>query len=106
MKDTILTTRLSNEERETYYHINYGENTVICDSTIPRDYKKCVKQNWTILERLIYDGAVVGMILQAPRKSLSIRNANGMSEEQKAISAERMRKYHESISNTGKSNNT
>ena len=89
MKEQIIKSRLSPEEKETIYYINYGEDTVLCESTIPRDFNRCEKKGWTVIERTLYeDGTIAGMVLEAPRSALSIRKADRpkrvLSDEHKA----------------------
>lgn len=72
------------------------------DSTIPRDFHKALKQNWEPISVSKYeDGTVCGMILKAPRKAVSIRNANPVqreiSAEHKAKLAVALDKYRKSL---------
>lgn len=99
MKEQILTSRLTLDERETHFYIE-GQK-VICDSTEPKYFNKCLRQGWTPIARTVYaDGTVCGMILEAPAKAISIRNANAkkrvMTEEQIEAARERMRNLHKS----------
>lgn len=96
MTEQILTTRLTQEEKET--HIFIEGNTATMDSTIPRDFNKALKQNWEPISVTKYeDGTICGMVLKAPRKSVSIRNAiptkREMSDEHKEKLAEALKKY-------------
>lgn len=86
MKETIIRTRLTNAEKETVLHISLEDNKWYMDSTIPRDFNKALKQGWEAETVFKYeDGAVAGMILSAPAKAISIRQAERvkpvMSEE-------------------------
>ena len=100
MTTQILTTRISADERETHVHI-FG-NTAIMDSTIPRDFNKALRQNWIPISKTIYpDGTICGMVLTAPRKSVTIRNAmpvhREMSEEHKNKIAAALASYRKSL---------
>ena len=97
MKENILTSHLAQDERDTYFYIE-GQK-VICDSTNPKYFNKCLRQGWTPIARTVYaDGTVCGMILEAPEKAISIRNANTkkrvMSEKQIEAARERMKNLH------------
>ena len=99
MQENILTSRLTQDERETHFYID--GNKVICDSTEPKYFNRCLKQGWTLVARTVYtDGTVCGMILEAPAKAISIRNANPqkrvMTEEQIEAARERMRNLRKS----------
>ena len=100
MQENILISRLSSEERETHFYID-GKK-VICDSTEPKYFNKCLRQGWTPVSKTIYpDGTVCGMILEAPAKALSIRNAKivkrELTPEQKAEIVNRFKKARNSI---------
>ena len=70
----IATVKISNEEKETFFF--FREDKVICESTIPKDFNKCLKRGWTPIDTLEYnDGTIIGMTLEAPRNAISIRNA-------------------------------
>ena len=99
MKENIITARITAEERETHFYI-IGD-TATCDSTIARDFNRCLRQGWKILEKTSYeDGTVAGMVLEAPRKSLSIRNADPAkrvyTDEQRQAMADRLKIARES----------
>lgn len=71
------------------------------DSTIPRDFRKALKQNWEPISITKYeDGTVCGMILKAPRKAVSFRNATLVQRE---ISAEHKAKLLDTLENYRKS---
>ena len=97
MQEKILTSRLIQDERETHFYID-GQK-VICDSTEPKYFNKCLRQGWTPIAKTVYtDGTVCGMILEAPAKAISIRNAKVkkrvMTEEQIEAARERMKNLH------------
>lgn len=93
MKTEIITAPISIEERETYFY--YEGSDVVCDTTMPIVWRKCQKQGWVVESQTMFDGNVVGMILRAPKRALSIRNANTlkreMTDEQKAAAANRLK---------------
>ena len=100
MQEQILISRLTQDERETHFYIE-GQK-VICDSTEPKYFNKCLRQGWIPIARTVYaDGAVCGMILEAPAKAISIRNAKGikreLTPEQKAEIANRLKQARNSI---------
>ena len=100
MKEQILTSRLTLDERETHFYID-GQK-VICDSTEPKYFNKCLRQGWTPIAKTAYtDGTVCGMILEAPAKAISIRNAKvtkrELTPEQKAEIANRLKQARNSI---------
>lgn len=74
-KRQIITSKITNEERETVFRIDYTDKIVTCTSTIPKHFNRCLKQGWTpTMEMVNKDGAVVGMELTAPDRALSIRS--------------------------------
>lgn len=100
MQENILTSRLTQDERETHFYID-GQK-VICDSTEPKYFNKCLRQGWTPIAKTVYpDGSVYGMILEAPAKAISIRNAKvtkrELTPEQKAEIANRLKQARNSI---------
>jgi hypothetical protein len=55
------------------------------DSTVPKYFRKALRQGWTPVRQYVYDdGTVCGMVLTAPEKSVTIRNTakKQMSDEQ------------------------
>ena len=77
--------KLTNEEKETL--LNYDGITKMwtMDSTIPKHFRKALKQGWTPVKQYVYDdGTVCGMVLTAPERSITIRNTEKkqMSEKQ------------------------
>ena len=100
MQENILTSRLTQDERETHFYIE-GQK-VICDSTEPKYFNKCLRQGWTPIVKTVYpDGTVCGMILEAPAKAISIRNAKitkrELKPEQKTEIANRLKQARNSI---------
>ena len=100
MQEQILTSRLTQDERETHFYI-YGKR-VICDSTEPKYFNKCLRQGWKPIAKTVYsDGTVCGMILEAPARAITIRNAKAtkreLTPEQKAEIANRLKQSRNSI---------
>jgi hypothetical protein len=55
------------------------------DSTVPKWFRKALKQGWTPVRQYVYDdGTVCGMVLTAPERSVTIRSTvkKQMSEAQ------------------------
>ena len=76
---------LTKEERETLLHYDYIEKMWTMDSTVPKHFRKALKQGWTPIKQYVYeDGSVCGMVLTAPERSITIRNTEKkqMSEKQ------------------------
>lgn len=86
MKIIKVNTRLTNNERETVLIYDYINKVWRMDSTIDGHYNKALCQEWTPIIKYIYkDGTTCGMVLEAPVKSITIRNPNKkrvFSEEQ------------------------
>lgn len=86
MLETIkVNGRLSTDEREV--HLSYdAENKMwIMDSTVPKYFRKALKQGWTPVRQYVYDdGTVCAMVLTAPERSVTIRSTakKQMSEAQ------------------------
>lgn len=76
--ETIKTTsKLSTEERETVIVYDGSIKMWIMDTTIPKHFRKALKQGWTPKTQYVYeDGTVCGMVLTAPEKAITIRNPN------------------------------
>jgi hypothetical protein len=80
--------RLTNEERETLLDYDNIEKVWIMDSTVPKHFRKAIKQGWTPIKQYVYeDGTVFGMILTAPERAVTIRNVDKkkLSEKQLKI---------------------
>ena len=79
-------TKLSAEERETVLVYNNAEKIWVMDSSIPKHFRKALKQEWTPKTQYVYDdGTVCAMVLTASEKAITIRNPNKkrvMSERQ------------------------
>lgn len=67
--------KLTNEERETHLCYDLVEKVWVMDSSIPKHFRKALKQGWTPVRQYIYeDGTVCEMVLTAPERSVTIRN--------------------------------
>ncbi len=78
-------TRLTIEERETILNYDSLEKVWLMDSTVPKHFRRAIKQGWTPIKQYVYeDGTVCGMVLTAPERSITIRSTTKkqMSEEQ------------------------
>jgi hypothetical protein len=57
----------------------------IMDSTVPKYFRKALKQGWTPVRQYVYDdGTVCAMVLTAPERSVTIRSTakKQMSDKQ------------------------
>ena len=71
-----VTTRLCAEERETVLNYDNTDKVWIMDSTVPKHFNKALKQGWTLTAKYVYDDdTVCGMVLTAPARAITIRNA-------------------------------
>ena len=80
-----VTARLSTDEREVHLFYDAESGMWIMDSTIPKYFRKALKQGWTPVRQYVYeDGTVCGMVLTAPERSVTIRNTakKQMSDKQ------------------------
>lgn len=77
--------RISAEERETVLAYDNITKEWIMDSSVPKHFRKAVKQGWMPTKQYIYeDGTVCAMTLSAPERAITIRNTEKkqMSEKQ------------------------
>ena len=85
METIKINVKLTAEERETLLNYDSINKEWIMDSTVPKHFRKAVKQGWTHIRQYIYDdGTVCGMVLRAPERAVTIRNVEKkqMSEKQ------------------------
>ena len=69
--------RLTNEERETVLVYDSIDKVWTMDSSVPKHFRKAIKQGWTPIRQLVYDdGTVCGMMLTAPERAVTIRNVD------------------------------
>jgi hypothetical protein len=77
METIKITGKLSAEERETVIVYDGSTKTWTMDTTIPKHFRKALKQGWTPKAQYVYeDGTVCAMVLTAPEKAITIRNPN------------------------------
>lgn len=77
--------RISAEERETILVYDNITKEWIMDSSVPKHFRKALKQGWAPTKQYIYeDGTVCAMVLTAPERAITIRNTEKkqMSEKQ------------------------
>lgn len=91
METIKLNVRLTNEERETHLNYDFIEKMWIMDSTIPKHFRKALKQGWTPIKEFIHDDdTVYGMILTAPERAITIR-----SVEKKKLSEKQLKNLND-----------
>jgi hypothetical protein len=80
-----IASKLSADEREVHLYYDADTKLWTMDSTVPKYFRKALRQGWTPVRQYVYDdGTVCGMVLTAPEKSVTIRNTakKQMSDEQ------------------------
>lgn len=85
MKTIHVYNPLSSEERETLLIYDPIDKVWTMDSTVPKHFRKALKQGWTPVKQYVYeDDTVCGMVLTAPARAITIRNTTKkeMSEKQ------------------------
>ena len=85
METIKVTTKLTKEEKETMLSYDEFERVWTMDSTIPKHFRKALKQGWTPIRQYVYDdGSVCGMVLTASERAVTLRNTakKQMSEKQ------------------------
>jgi hypothetical protein len=86
MMETIkISGKLTNEERETILVYDSIDKVWTMDSSVPKHFRKALKQGWTPIKEFVYDdGTVCGMMLTAPERSVTIRTTEKkkLSEKQ------------------------
>ena len=91
MKTIKMSGRLTNEERETLLNFDSIKKIWVMDSTVPKHFRKALKQGWTPIRQFVYDdGMVCGMVLTAPERSVTIR-----SVEKKKLSEKQLESLNE-----------
>jgi hypothetical protein len=77
MKTIKVTSRLTNEEKETIITYDHIDKVWRMESTIAKHFNKALRQEWTPITQYVYDdGVVCGMVLEAPAHAITIRNPN------------------------------
>ena len=85
METIKIASRLSTDEREVLLSYDAEAKMWTMDSTVPKYFRKALKQGWTPIRQYVYaDGTVCGMVLKAPERSVTIRNTakKQMSDKQ------------------------
>lgn len=80
-----VNTKLTLEERETIITYDGVDKEWTMDSTVPKHFRRALKQGWNPIRQYIYeDGTVCGMVLTAPERAITIRSTTKkqMSEKQ------------------------
>lgn len=77
METIKITGKLSAEERETVIVYDNSTKTWTMDTTIPKHFRKALKQGWTPKTQYVYDdGTVCAMVFTGSEKAITIRNPN------------------------------
>ena len=85
MKTIRVKNKLTLEERETILVYDSVDKVWTMDSTVPKHFRKALKQGWKPITQYLYDDdTICGMVLSAPERSVTIRNTTKkqMSEKQ------------------------
>lgn len=85
METIKITGHLTIEERETILVYDSVDKCWVMDTTVPKHFRKALKQDWTPIRQYVYDdGTVCGMVLTAPERAVTIRNTakKELSEKQ------------------------
>lgn len=85
METIKVTSRLTNEEKETTLAYDNVDKIWIMDSTVSKHFNKAIKQGWHLVRQYVYeDGTICGMTLTASERAITIRNTTKkqMSEKQ------------------------
>jgi hypothetical protein len=85
MESVKISGKLTIEERETILNYDSVERAWVMDSTVPKHFRKALKQGWTPIKQYVYDdGMVCGMVLTAPERAITIRSTEKkqLSEKQ------------------------
>ena len=68
-----ITTCLSEAERETIIILS-SDGTATIDTTIPRDFNRCLDRNYPITSITLYNSRPVGASFSIPAKKISFRS--------------------------------
>ena len=74
------------EQKEVVLNHDYISKEWTMAATIPKYFRKGLKQGWIPIKKYVYDdGTVCGMVLRAPERAVTIRNVEKkkMSEKQR-----------------------
>jgi hypothetical protein len=87
MKTIKVYDKLTIEERETILTYDSDKKIWTMDSTVPKHFRKALKQEWTPVTQYVYeDGTVCGMVLTAPERAVTIRNTSKKQLSEKQLS--------------------
>lgn len=94
-RDNAVIQRLTKEERETILTYNEADGFWTIYSGVQSHIRKFDKRNYEVTEVDYYpDGEIAGKFYKVPKNAISFKDPNkkrNISEEQKAMLAERMR---------------
>lgn len=77
METIEVTTKLSNDERETVIVYDNIDKKWRADTTLPKHVNRFKKQGWTQTAEYVYeDGSVCGGAFEGSEKAITIRNPN------------------------------
>ena len=77
METIKISTKLSNEEKETILTYDAIDKIWTMDTTIQKHMNRAIKQGWIPIKQYMYtDGTVCGMVLIASDRSITIRNTS------------------------------
>jgi hypothetical protein len=85
METIQVNSKLTAEEREVTLNFDPISKTWTMDSTVPKFFRKALKQGWVPIRQYVYeDGTVCGMVLTGPERAITIRSTTKkqMSEKQ------------------------
>lgn len=85
METIKISTKLSNEEKETILTYDAIDKIWTMDTTIQKHMNRALKQGWMPIKKYVYmDNTVCGMVLIAPDRSITIRSTTKkeLSEDQ------------------------
>lgn len=85
MKTIKVNGKLTAEEKETHLSYDVIDRVWVMDSTVPKHFRKALKQGWNPVTQYVYeDGTVCGMVLTAAERAVTIRSTikKEMSEKQ------------------------
>lgn len=86
METIKMSGRLSNEERETVLVFDNIDKVWTMDSSVPKHFRKALKQGWTPIKEFVYDdGTVCGMMLTAPERAITIRSVEKKQVSEKQL---------------------
>ena len=80
--------KLTIEERETILIFDSEKKIWTMDSTVPKHFRKALKQEWTPIKQYVHDdGTVCGMVLTAPERAVTIRNTSKKQLSEKQLNS-------------------